>query len=88
MNFVDDCWKSLSAKYAIAQYPDLKQEVEDELEELYGPIEGCVEGNIGWMMLDTIDVSAGFYHTICGFTQEVWPVYYQHHLSLCLDKYE
>lgn len=77
VNFVDGWWKSLGERHAITQDPDLKQEIVDELEERYEPIEGCVEENVGWMMLDTIDVSVDFYHTICGFTQEVWPIYYQ-----------
>lgn len=77
VNFVDGWWKSLGEMYAESQDPDLKQQIEDELESEYEPIEGCVDKDVGWMMLDTIDVSADFYVTICGITEQVWPIYYQ-----------
>ena len=70
-------WKSLDERYAITQDPGLKQQIDAELDGRCEQIEGCVEENVGWMMLDTIDVSVDFYHTICGFMEEVWPIYYQ-----------
>ena len=77
VNFVDGWWKSLSEAYAENQDPQIKEDIEGELEEGYEPIDGCLEGNVGWMMLNTVNVSPGFYQDIWGFTEEQWPLCYQ-----------
>lgn len=77
VNYVDGWWKSLSEAYAENQDPQLKEDIEGELEEGYEPIDGCLEGNVGWMMLDTIDMSPSFYHYIWGFPEETWYLCYQ-----------
>ena len=77
VNFVDGWWKSISETYAETRDPELKEDIEAELEEGYEPIDGCPERNVGWMMLDAIDMSPDFYHYIWGFTEETWRLCYQ-----------
>lgn len=62
VNFVDGYWESLNDKYS---------------EERFEPIEGCVEENVGWMKLATIDVCMEFYVNIGGTNDESWCLYYK-----------
>jgi hypothetical protein len=63
-------------QYAIDGDPDLEDEIDEQLECGYEPIEGYMEGNIGWAMLHRVDMTADFYHHTWGFV-DVWPLYYQ-----------
>lgn len=79
MNFVDGWWKPLSEVYANEPDPDTRQEMMEELqqEDRLEPIDGCVEENVGWMMLDTIDVEVEFYNFIWEFPENTWDLCYQ-----------
>lgn len=69
LNFVAANWKPMS---------QIKSElgiVGAEEEEVYEPIEGCTEEDVGWMRISSIHVGAGFYQVLMGWP-DVWYIYY------------
>lgn len=77
MNFIDAYWKPLNGKYLECPDPSLKKDFGVKLEERFEPIEGCVEENVGWMKLATINVCTEFYVNIGGTNDESWYHYYK-----------
>ncbi|PLN85292.1 hypothetical protein BDW42DRAFT_160830 [Aspergillus taichungensis] len=71
VNFVNGWWMSYGERYARSRDPRWKCIAESEVEEDLEPVDGCVEFNVGWMMLDPIDISVEFYHDV-GWGEEFW----------------
>ena len=77
VNFIDAYWKPLNEKYLECPDPTLEKDFGVKLEERFEPIEGCVEENVGWMKLATINVCTEFYVNIGGTNDESWYHYYK-----------
>jgi hypothetical protein len=67
VNFVDANWEPLSERFP----------TEDrEVDELYEPIDGYREENVGWMKIASFMVGLEFYEAMSGFP-DVWHSFYQ-----------
>jgi hypothetical protein len=82
VNFVDSQWKPLGERtdpYGVEGHDDCEdyEDYEDE-DEVLGPIDGCTEGNVGWMKLQaSTSIGAEFYLTVYDYRAGDWYVAYQ-----------
>lgn len=65
VNFVKANWVPMSQILLAAGHS-----LEDD-GETYEPIEGCSEEDVGWMRLASINLTAGFYHSMLGW-DDIW----------------
>lgn len=67
VNFVDANWEPLSERLPTGAR---------EVDELYEPIDGCREEDVGWMKIALNMVGPYFYEAMTGFP-DVWYAFYQ-----------
>lgn len=73
VNFVNAHWKSLLEHIPPNQ---LTGDLEEDIGGLHEPIDGCCEEDVGWMKLESMGLSAGFYDTMTG-CPDIWYAYYE-----------
>lgn len=77
VKFVDGYWKSLYQVNLKNSTPRNCRDINPEHEKPFEPIEGCVQENLGWMKLSTLDMSTEFYVNIGGNDNESWRTFYK-----------
>lgn len=71
VNFVDPQWRSLaeqSVNYELRINPD---------DEVFEPIDGCTEEDVGWMRIASGMIDATWYATVVDFHGGAWYAYYR-----------
>lgn len=69
VNFIDANWKPYSEIFP-------EEEPDEDPEELFEPIEGCEDENVGWMKIAPYMIGAEFYEAATAFGDS-WYAFYQ-----------
>jgi hypothetical protein len=70
VNFIDADWKPLS------ELPSIVGDISAGEDDVYAPIDGCTEENVGWMKIASYMVGADFYQAMMG-NQDLWYAFYK-----------
>ncbi|KAM5467095.1 hypothetical protein MauCBS54593_005715 [Microsporum audouinii] len=71
VNFIDATWKPLAEHAAYTDDP-----IEDN-DEIFEPIDGCSEENVGWMRIRTTLIGPEFYIAISPPPNDIWYAFYK-----------
>ncbi|KAF1949397.1 hypothetical protein CC80DRAFT_429371 [Byssothecium circinans] len=72
VKFVDASWESSPVNAGEGQ----GQEYDDSEPEIFEPIDGCIEEDVGWIRISPFMIRTDFYDVWCGVS-DLWNVWYE-----------